>query len=216
MPARHPITLELTDEYAIVRLPKRVALLFTREEYGRARLRGKRALRAAQHHHRADLMRARAESQALDWIDEMATVTLPAVDEAAQTTEQDDIVDPPLPEALKRPPLQAGEQAMLDMAMGAMKGLDLTIQLMDNRLKERIGSIGPAEAGALQHLCEALEALSAKLPALTPYHAAVQAISPQGYVTTISIERTDGAAFLADLVNLHAWLAGQQWRGVEG
>lgn len=147
----------------------------------------------------------------------MATMTIdaPITEEMATLTPLlDDIPDPPLPPAVQRPALTEGEQKVVDMAMGALKGMDLTIRIMEDRIKERINTIGPVEAGALQHLCEALEALSKKLPALTPYHASVQAISPQGYVTTISIERTDGMEFLDGLQKLHAWLAAQSWRGV--
>lgn len=121
----------------------------------------------------------------------------------------DDIPDVAVPAGALAPlPVDPFADVRQDLRT-ALAVMDKMCVVVDTRL----ATVSPAEAGALQHLCEALEGLKGGLlVAGSPYRLTMQALTPQGYPVALTVERQDSAAFFADLASLATWLHGNGYK----
>lgn len=135
--------------------------------------------------------------------------------------EPDDIPDPVVPAAALTPAVPPDDPAQrlredvhamlraMDASVDRLPGLlDTHYTTLSTLLSQGLTTLSASEAGALQHLCEALVTLQEKGTQIigAPYAATIHARTPTGFAVTMMIQRTDGAAFLDALTNMATWL----------
>ena len=138
----------------------------------------------------------------------------------------DDIPEPAVPaEALAPPPGDPLAEVKAELR-GMYRAIDATLNgvtpflasqcaTLGDRLTAHLDQLSPAEAGALQHLCEGIASLTQGLTVHgAPYSTTVQARSPAGYLVSLSIQRRDGAEFLDSLAKMEAWLSQQGYQAI--
>ena len=115
----------------------------------------------------------------------------------------DDVSDPVVPATVLAPLPVDPFQDVKDDIRSFMKAQELTWAALEKRLS----TLSMAEAGALQHLTEALASLKDGAVVLgAPYAAQFLAKSPSGFMVQMAIQRQDGAVFLDAVAKLDAWL----------
>ena len=134
----------------------------------------------------------------------------------------DDIDEPVVPPGALAPlpgpdfqEIKDGLHSLARVFDAAIDKLPVLLEQHATQLQARLGatlaSLPPEGAAALQHLCEALDAVVTSGVRMrgAPYVASMQARSPAGYGVTLTIERTEGAAFFVAIAGMEQWLQAQ-------
>jgi len=131
----------------------------------------------------------------------------------------DDLPDPVVPAAALAVPPDDPAQRLRDDVHAMLRVWDASIdkmpELLDKHyatlstlLSQALTTLSASEAGALQHLVETLATIQAQGVQVSgsPYAATIHAKTPTGFAVSLTIQRTDGAAFLDALSNMATWL----------
>lgn len=142
----------------------------------------------------------------------------------------DDIPDPTVPsEAIPPEVVRAAEDwsELVRDIHGVMNAVDKNCNtllpflqkemvILGDRLEHYFKTLSPESAGALQHLCEAVDKATHGMTVQgAPYKATVATMSPAGYPMELTIERRDGAEFIDALAKVEAWLQQAGYRPAE-
>lgn len=150
--------------------------------------------------------------------------TVPVDVPLSDVSDDDDIYEPFVPPGalgpLPGPDFQDIKNGLHSLARVFDAAIDKLPALLEKhaaqlqaRMVATLACVPPEGAAALQHLCDLFEAvLKAGLSVRgAPYAATMHARSPVGYGLTLTIERTEGAAFFTALAAMEQWLKAQHY-----